>query len=148
MKKVLTALAVLVGISGASTALSVTAASASTLNTGQKVLATAETKQGAWYKYGGNGPSTFDCSGLVVWAAKQHGLSLPRTTQQMIKSGELYRVYSPRQGDLAFWGGASPYHVEFWTLTRYYTFGERKAGTRAGWHNDNYWKPDRFYRFR
>lgn len=148
MKRTTALLALLASLLGAGMALG-SSAHATTLNTGQKVLATAETKRGDWYSYGAAGPSTFDCSGLVYWAARQHGISLPRTTQQMIHSGALYRVYSPRQGDLAFWGPASaPTHVEFWTLTYWVTFGERKSGTRAGWRNDRYWRPTEYYRFR
>lgn len=147
IRRFITAIVFVAALLGATTSLAT--AHAATLNTGQKVIATAELKRGAWYRWGGNGPNTFDCSGLVVWAAKQHGIALPRTTQQMIHSGHLYRTYSPRQGDLAFWGPASaPTHVEFWTIYRWTSYGERKSGTRAGWRNDAYWRPTEWYRFR
>ncbi|MGW4891119.1 NlpC/P60 family protein [Kitasatospora sp. NPDC004240] len=41
----------------------------------------ALSKQGSPYKWGATGPSTFDCSGLMVWAYGQAGVGLPRTSQ-------------------------------------------------------------------
>ena len=37
----------------------------------------AESRIGDWYQWGAAGPSTFDCSGLVMWAYAQVGISLP-----------------------------------------------------------------------
>jgi len=57
---------------------------------------------GTPYRYGGNSPSGFDCSGLVHYAWRQAGRSLPRTTTQ------LWRATSPvgrdelARGDLLF----------------------------------------------
>lgn len=149
MKKLLAALAILGSILGASSALS-SPAHAATESHGLQVLATAETKYGDWYRWGGTGPNSFDCSGLVYWAAGKHGIWLPRTTEGMVKSGKLYRVYKPQRGDLAFWySGGSAYHVELVTgMTWLTTFGERKTGTRALYRNDRYWMPTRYYRFR
>ncbi|MFJ1752517.1 NlpC/P60 family protein [Kitasatospora sp. NPDC088134] len=44
-------------------------------------VSAALSKQGAAYVWGATGPSTFDCSGLMVWAYKQAGVGLPRTSQ-------------------------------------------------------------------
>ncbi|GLW57239.1 C40 family peptidase [Kitasatospora phosalacinea] len=44
-------------------------------------VAAALGKQGSPYVWGATGSSTFDCSGLMVWAYKQAGVSLPRTSQ-------------------------------------------------------------------
>ncbi|MEV7779117.1 NlpC/P60 family protein [Kitasatospora sp. NPDC088351] len=44
-------------------------------------VAKAMSKQGSPYVWGAIGPSTFDCSGLMVWAYKQANVSLPRTSQ-------------------------------------------------------------------
>ncbi|MFI6446479.1 NlpC/P60 family protein [Kitasatospora sp. NPDC050543] len=44
-------------------------------------VAKAMSKQGSPYVWGATGPSTFDCSGLMVWAYSQAGVSLPRTSQ-------------------------------------------------------------------
>ncbi|OKJ03274.1 C40 family peptidase [Kitasatospora sp. CB01950] len=47
----------------------------------------ALSKQGADYIWGASGPSTFDCSGLMVWAYAKAGVSLPRTSQEQATVG-------------------------------------------------------------
>ncbi|GAB7183642.1 NlpC/P60 family protein [Kitasatospora sp. Ki12] len=69
-------------------------------------LAKAMSKQGSPYVWGATGPSTFDCSGLMVWAYGQAGVSLPRTSQEQGHYGT--RVPSMDQaqpGDLVIYGG-------------------------------------------
>ena len=55
------------------------------------------------YRYGGNGPQGFDCSGLVRYSYRAAGLALPRDTHQQRRLGQ--RVADPsewRRGDLLF----------------------------------------------
>lgn len=117
---------------------------------GDRVLDQAETRAGDWYAYGGAGPRVFDCSGLVYWASHRLGVNMPRTTggmlSQGVSSGLLYRVSSPRRGDLAFYGTG---HVEFVTTWSHTTFGAQHTGTRVGWHHWNsYWHPTMYFRIR
>ncbi|MFF2626123.1 NlpC/P60 family protein [Kitasatospora griseola] len=44
-------------------------------------------KRGSAYVWGATGSSTFDCSGLMVWAYAQAGVSLPRTSQSQAGVG-------------------------------------------------------------
>jgi len=119
---------------------------ASTESIGNRILDMAETRTGAWYVYGGAGPSVFDCSGLVYWASHKLGVNMPRTTYGMLASRHLYRVYSPRRGDLALYGSG---HVEFVTTWYHTTFGAQNSGTRVGWHRWNaYWYPTMYFRIR
>ena len=119
---------------------------ASTQSIGARILNMAETRAGDWYSYGGAGPYVFDCSGLVYWASHRLGVNLPRTTYGMLSSSHLYRVYSPRRGDLAFYGSG---HVEFVTMWSHTTFGALHPGTRVGWHRWNaYWHPTMYFRIR
>jgi cell wall-associated NlpC family hydrolase len=123
---------------------------ASTASIGNRILNVAETRKGSWYVFGADGPSTFDCSGLVYWAAQRLGVNMPRDTFEMlnqgVSSGLLYRVSVPRRGDLAFFGTG---HVEFVTIWPDTTFGAQNTGTRVGWHTWNaWWHPTMFYRIR
>ncbi|HWR46033.1 MAG TPA: NlpC/P60 family protein [Pseudonocardiaceae bacterium] len=54
---------------------------------GIRALRAALTRQGAPYIWGAEGPSTFDCSGLVMWAYRQAGVSLPRVAFDQARVG-------------------------------------------------------------
>ena len=43
-------------------------------------ISAALSKRGAKYVFGAAGPTTFDCSGLVVYAYAQAGIKLPHFT--------------------------------------------------------------------
>jgi cell wall-associated NlpC family hydrolase len=111
------------------------ALAASTESLGGRILDKAETRTGDWYFYGAAGPSAFDCSGLVYWAAGRLGLrNFPRDTYGLIAavfSGRLSYTSHPQRGDLAFFGTG---HVEFVTVWYHDTFGAAHSGTRVGWH--------------
>jgi cell wall-associated NlpC family hydrolase len=74
-----------------------------TANTvGAQAVQAALTRVGDPYVWGAAGPAQFDCSGLVVWAFGQEGISLPHYTGDLWNSG----VHVPRgalePGDLVF----------------------------------------------
>lgn len=74
-----------------------------TANTiGDEALRAAMTRIGDPYVWGGAGPRVFDCSGLVMWAYAQVGISLPHFTGDQWNMG----VHVPRAdlqpGDLVF----------------------------------------------
>ncbi|NLE79050.1 MAG: protein p60 precursor [Rhodococcus sp.] len=54
---------------------------------GSGALQAGLTRVGSPYEWGGNGPNAFDCSGLVVWAYKQIGKTLPRSSQAQAQGG-------------------------------------------------------------
>jgi cell wall-associated NlpC family hydrolase len=74
-----------------------------TANTvGAQALQAALSKRGDPYVWAAAGPAAFDCSGLVVWAFAQVGITLPHYTGDLWNSG----VHVPRSdlepGDLVF----------------------------------------------
>lgn len=111
---------------------------------GTAILAAAHTRAGAWYVYGGAGPSVFDCSGLVMWAARQAGITLPHSTYAMLGSWHLVRTWHPVAGDLAFYRDS---HVEVVDYGHDVTFGALHSGTRVGPHHwSGWWRPTMFFR--
>jgi peptidoglycan DL-endopeptidase CwlO len=68
------------------------------------------------YVWGAAGPNTFDCSGLVMWAWAQAGVSLPHFTGSQMAATEPIPISQLQPGDLVFvWGpgegGGPPGHV-------------------------------------
>jgi len=119
-------------------------ASAATAPARMEALTWATHQAGKPYCYGGTGPSCFDCSGLVMMAYRYAGISLPRTTYEMLASPHLVRIpASQRQrGDLAFYGTG---HVEL--VTAKGTFGAAAPGTVIYWHIPSAaWHPTMYFR--
>ena len=63
-------------------------------------LAAARSALGRPYIWGANGPSGFDCSGLVQWSYGQAGVSLPRTSQAQAHAGRRVPLSQARPGDI------------------------------------------------
>ena len=63
-------------------------------------LMAARQALGLPYVWGANGPSGFDCSGLMQWAYAQAGVSLPRTSQAQRYAGRMVPLSEARPGDL------------------------------------------------
>lgn len=75
---------------------------------GMGALAAATTQIGKPYLWGGNGPNSWDCSGLMQWAYSTVGIHLPRTSQQMAQVGTEVPLWALAPGDLIiFYGNAS-----------------------------------------
>jgi cell wall-associated NlpC family hydrolase len=68
---------------------------------------------GVPYAYGGNGPRSFDCSGLTVWAMRAAGIALPRTSYSQFDAGAPVDRSSIQAGDLVFFDtdGSGASHV-------------------------------------
>lgn len=71
----------------------------------QKLIDAALSKQGTPYVFGAAGPDKFDCSGLVSWALKQAGSSIPRMTAEGLRKHYSQASVAKDQlqpGDLVF----------------------------------------------
>ena len=84
----------------------------------QSFISTAESQIGVPYQWGGTAPGQgFDCSGLVQWAMKQHGVDPGRTTYDQFANpagANVSGIENAQPGDLLFFdptGGHSPEHV-------------------------------------
>ena len=79
---------------------------------GEDIVHTAERFLGVPYRWGGNGPKAFDCSGLVRYVFGQYGIELPRTAHEQVALGDAPPPGDLRPGDLLFfYGGKGAQHV-------------------------------------
>ncbi len=79
-------------------------------------VAAAESRVGAPYIWGGAGPWGFDCSGLVMWAYAQVGISIPHASgaqyavvmhipMSALQPGDIVFVANPSQHEAMYIGG-------------------------------------------
>ena len=60
----------------------------------------ALTRIGDPYVWGATGPNSFDCSGLMVWAFKQAGKTIPRSSEAQMGGGTAVDRNDLKPGDL------------------------------------------------
>jgi len=77
------------------------------------VIRVASRMIGTPYRYGGNNPRGFDCSGLVQYTHAHAGLSIPRTTGEQWRYADRPRRRHLLPGDLVFFdlGSQKASHV-------------------------------------
>jgi len=69
-------------------------------------IAAGRTKIGSGYVWAAAGPDVFDCSGFVMWAYQQVGISLPHFSGAMYNSTVRISESQLQPGDLVFWDPA------------------------------------------
>jgi len=71
----------------------------------------AEREVGVPYVWGGTTPAGFDCSGLVMWAYAQVGISLPHYSGAQYDDTTQIPLADIQPGDLLFYGPGGDQHV-------------------------------------
>ena len=74
-------------------------------------VAAALTRAGSPYVWGAAGPTTFDCSGLVMWAYAQVGINLPHYSGAQYLATTRISASQLQPGDLVFYGPGGSEHV-------------------------------------
>jgi cell wall-associated NlpC family hydrolase len=106
-------------------------------------ISVAKSNLGVKYKWAGNNPNGFDCSGLVTYSFAKAGVNLPRTAAEMYsKAGTKVTSYQP--GDLLFYatsGGKKVTHVAIYIGNGQMIHSATSKGVSIVNLNNSYWKP-------
>lgn len=69
----------------------------------ETIVETALGQVGRPYRYGGDDPDGFDCSGLVEYSYADAGIHVPHNTSALRKAGHRIDLDDARPGDLLFY---------------------------------------------
>ena len=95
------------------------------------------------YKYAGDTPEGFDCSGLVKYSYGRAGISMPRDTQAQHRMSVLVSMHGLREGDLLFFDqeGKKKSHVGIYLGKRRFLHAPSSGGNvRIDSMDAEYWK--------
>jgi cell wall-associated NlpC family hydrolase len=70
------------------------------------LLSVLKSELGKPYRMGSDGPTSFDCSGLINYAFSYIGISLPRTSADISQLGKVVMLNDLVPGDLLFFTGS------------------------------------------
>jgi murein DD-endopeptidase len=76
-----------------------------------RIVFTALQMVGAPYRYGGESPAGFDCSGLVQYAYRSAGVTVPRTSRDQLAATAPVPLADAGPGDLVFFRSKDYSHV-------------------------------------
>jgi cell wall-associated NlpC family hydrolase len=88
----------------------------------------AKRQIGEPYRYGANGPGSFDCSGLTYYSYRRAGFKVPRTSGGQYSRVRHIKKRNIKRGDFVFFhSGGNVYHVAIYL--------KRKHGDRIILHS-------------
>lgn len=97
----------------------------------RKVISTAYSQMGKRYRSGGESPREgFDCSGLIWWAYRQHGVKVPRIAADQARAGVAVPRHKLLPGDIVVFRtrqGPSGLHTGLYAGDRSFIHSPRKG---------------------
>lgn len=110
---------------------------------GNAIVATAQTFMGVPYVFGGTTPGGFDCSGLIQYVFKMHGVTIPRLADEQYNLGREAKISQLSAGDLVFFTtyteGVS--HCGIYVGNGKFLHASSSRGVRIDSLDNEYWKP-------
>lgn len=107
------------------------------------VVSTALSMKGRPYRYGGNTPTGFDCSGLIHYSFRQAGVVVPRTSYDQYKASSPVYIGRIQPGDLLFFriNGTFVSHVGLYIGDNRFVHAAGKSKhVRIDTLDSNYWQ--------
>jgi len=108
----------------------------------QKLWQVFERYRGTPYRYGGTSSNGFDCSGFILTAYQEGlGKQLPRTTSQMLASGDAIHPGNIQPGDLVFFRiRGKEQHAGIYMGDDRFIHASTSIGVTQSSMNGYYWK--------
>jgi cell wall-associated NlpC family hydrolase len=109
----------------------------------EKAVDYAREMLGRPYKYAGDTPAGFDCSGLVKYSYGRAGIAMPRDTQSQHRMSVLVSTHGLREGDLLFFDqeGKKKSHVGMYIGNGRFIHAPSSGGkVRIDSLNAEFWK--------
>ncbi len=91
--------------------------------TRRQIVRNAMALLGCRYRYAGNGPEVFDCSGFVHYVMESVGISVPRTSTELCGAGEQVGAEGVRPGDIV----GRPGHVGIYIGDGYFVHASESS---------------------
>ncbi len=110
----------------------------------EQAIAYAKAQLGEPYRWGGAGPSSWDCSGLTMRAFASAGYNMPHFAAAQYNSARRVSMGNLRRGDLLFWSNGSVrsiYHVAIY-LGDGMMINAPRTGRNVEIKPLSYWRPD------
>jgi len=106
-----------------------------------RVRAAYETWRGSRHQFGGRGSAGVDCSAFVQSVYREKfGISLPRTTSEMVRAGKPVDRSQLRAGDLVFFKPDSyPRHVGIYLSKGEFVHVSARKGVMISRTDSKYW---------
>lgn len=107
------------------------------------IIKTAEKYLKTPYKFGGDSPKGFDCSGFVKFVYEKNGNKLPRTADIQYKQGKKVDRSKLKPGDLVFFTTyeRGPSHVGIYYGSNKFIHASSSRGVMISRLDETYWKP-------
>src|SRR5262245_44572335 len=97
---------------------------------GARAAAVAQKMVGVRYRYGGETPKGFDCSGLAFYSYQRAGLTIPRDSTSQQKVATPIDLRNARAGDLLFFDTSwNRHHVAIYLGDRRFVHAPRRGRT-------------------
>lgn len=107
------------------------------------IIDTARKLLGVPYRFGGETPTGFDCSGLVQYVFGKNGKRLPRMADEQFKTGSAVELKKLEPGDLVFFSTYEPgaSHCGIYLGEQQFIHASSSRGVMVSRLDDVYWKP-------
>ena len=111
--------------------------------TGKQIVAISKQLIGSPYRYGGESPKGFDCSGLIRYVYRQIGITVPHSSSLLYQKSRKVRLNNLQPGDLLFFhiSDKKISHVGIYTTKRQFIHAPSSGKSVSVAKLDNpYWE--------